>query len=147
MVVPAATAVFGADDLPAARRTVHDARILGMQAQCHDGRVGAHAVVDAFPGLRITEIGATREVPTLDPVVAQEFPRRRRPDFLSDDHEIRPRLQEKLDFHLNLEQLTERKALFGCGRMVLTHLGREMATRRGQLEAFETADDGMLVKL
>jgi ribonuclease BN (tRNA processing enzyme) len=54
---------------------------------------------------------------------------------------------EKLDFHLNLDQLTERHELFDCGRMVLTHLGSEMAKLRGEISTFETADDGMLIKL
>ncbi|MCG8592222.1 MAG: MBL fold metallo-hydrolase [Proteobacteria bacterium] len=51
-----------------------------------------------------------------------------------------------LDFHLNLEQLTERRGLFDVGQMILTHLGAEMADRRGQIE-FETADDGLRIKL
>jgi ribonuclease BN (tRNA processing enzyme) len=51
-----------------------------------------------------------------------------------------------LDFHLNYELLRERQREFDCGRMMLTHLGAEMAGRR-DIEAFETADDGMVVKL
>jgi ribonuclease BN (tRNA processing enzyme) len=52
----------------------------------------------------------------------------------------------ELDFHLNLEQLVERRDEFDCGRMVLTHLGSEMTHRRGAVD-FETADDGMVVRL
>jgi ribonuclease BN (tRNA processing enzyme) len=52
----------------------------------------------------------------------------------------------QLDFHLNLEQLVERKPLFDCGHMLLTHLGSEMAHLRGEIE-FDTADDGLRLKL
>jgi len=55
--------------------------------------------------------------------------------------------REKLDFHLNLDQLIENKRHFDCGRMVLTHLGSEMSQMRGEIAAFETADDGMRIKL
>ena len=51
-----------------------------------------------------------------------------------------------LDFHLSLEQLTEHREEFDVGSMILTHLGAEMAVRRGQCE-LETADDGLIVKL
>ncbi|MCC6641747.1 MAG: MBL fold metallo-hydrolase [Deltaproteobacteria bacterium] len=50
------------------------------------------------------------------------------------------------DFHLSHEELVERKGEFDCGRMILTHLGSDTSARRGRL-AFETADDGMLVRL
>jgi ribonuclease BN (tRNA processing enzyme) len=50
------------------------------------------------------------------------------------------------EFHLNYEHLAERKADFDCGRMILTHLGLEMYDRRGEGE-FETADDGLVVRL
>jgi hypothetical protein len=53
---------------------------------------------------------------------------------------------ECLDFHLSLDELTEHRDEFDVGSMLLTHLGREMATLRGQCE-LETADDGLLVKL
>ena len=33
-----------------------------------------------------------------------------------------------------------------CGRLILTHLGEDMANRRGKLE-IETADDGLAIKL
>lgn len=51
-----------------------------------------------------------------------------------------------LDFHLNLELLEERQASFDCGRMLLTHLGAQMAERRTD-DALESADDGLVVKL
>jgi ribonuclease BN (tRNA processing enzyme) len=50
------------------------------------------------------------------------------------------------EYHLNHEQLVEHKHEFQCGRIVLTHLGSEMADRRGRA-AFETADDGMKLRV
>jgi ribonuclease BN (tRNA processing enzyme) len=55
-------------------------------------------------------------------------------------------VRSSLDFHLSYEVLAPRRASFDCGRMVLTHLGAEMAARRGGL-ALETADDGLALKL
>jgi ribonuclease BN (tRNA processing enzyme) len=52
----------------------------------------------------------------------------------------------ELDFHLSLEELREHRDDLDCGRMLLTHLGEGMSRRRGQIE-FETADDGLAVKL
>lgn len=54
---------------------------------------------------------------------------------------------EKLDFHLNLDQLQEKKRLFDSERMILTHLGREMSGARDEITSFELADDGLLLKL
>jgi ribonuclease BN (tRNA processing enzyme) len=54
---------------------------------------------------------------------------------------------EKLDFHLNLDQLIEHQHDFDCGKMVLTHLGSQMSKLRGEVESFETADDGLRIKL
>jgi ribonuclease BN (tRNA processing enzyme) len=50
------------------------------------------------------------------------------------------------EFHLNHQTLSAHKPEFDCGRMLLTHLGSEMSARRGQCD-FETADDGLLVRL
>ena len=50
------------------------------------------------------------------------------------------------EFHLNHGQLVAHRDDFDCGRMVLTHLGQEMVDKRGAA-AFDTADDGMLVRL
>jgi ribonuclease BN (tRNA processing enzyme) len=52
----------------------------------------------------------------------------------------------EFDYHLNHEGLVAHTHEFECGRIVLTHLGSEMANRRGQA-AFETADDGTVIKL
>jgi len=54
--------------------------------------------------------------------------------------------EQELDFHLNLGQLIEHRDAFDVGSLVLTHLGTEMARRRGQCE-LDTADDGLIVKL
>jgi ribonuclease BN (tRNA processing enzyme) len=54
--------------------------------------------------------------------------------------------ERELDFHLNLQQLTEHRDAFDVGSLVVTHLGTEMARRRGQCE-LDTADDGLIVKL
>lgn len=51
-----------------------------------------------------------------------------------------------MDFHLSLDELAVHRDAFDCGRFVLTHLGHEMSDLRGTLE-FETADDGMALKL
>jgi ribonuclease BN (tRNA processing enzyme) len=50
------------------------------------------------------------------------------------------------EFHLNHPRLVAHKPEFDCDRMILTHLGSEMSARRGQC-AFETADDGLRIRL
>ena len=50
------------------------------------------------------------------------------------------------DLHLNHGQLVEHRDDFACGRVILTHLGSEMAGRRGAVE-FDTADDGLILQL
>ena len=52
----------------------------------------------------------------------------------------------KLDFHLDLETIEAHERDFDTGRILLTHLGEEMADQRGKC-AIETADDGLLTKL
>lgn len=52
----------------------------------------------------------------------------------------------EFDFHLSHELLVEHRDDFRCGRIVLTHFGSQMSERRGRA-AFDTADDGMVVKL
>jgi len=51
-----------------------------------------------------------------------------------------------LDFHLSLQELREHRDDLDCGRLILTHLGEEMAQQRGQIE-IETADDGLAIKI
>lgn len=48
------------------------------------------------------------------------------------------------EYHLNLDTLEARRNEFDCGRIVLTHLGDEMAERKC---SFETADDGLKLRL
>ena len=50
------------------------------------------------------------------------------------------------EYHLNYVTLLARRRDFEVKRMVLTHLSEEMAPLRGRCE-FETADDGMKLKL
>ena len=50
------------------------------------------------------------------------------------------------EYHLSYAELTARKEEFDCGRIILTHLGAEMTDRRGRCD-FETADDGLVIKL
>jgi len=52
----------------------------------------------------------------------------------------------QLDFHLSLQELREHRDDLDCGRLILTHLGDEMAKQRGQIE-IDTADDGLAIKL
>jgi len=54
--------------------------------------------------------------------------------------------RDTFEYHLSHEVLVERKHQFDCGRIILTHLGSEMADLRGEC-AFETADDGLAIKL
>jgi len=55
-------------------------------------------------------------------------------------------LTPQFEYHLSLEELTQHRGTFDCGRMILTHLGEAMQSRRGSC-GFETADDGLVVKL
>ncbi|MCP5044923.1 MAG: MBL fold metallo-hydrolase [bacterium] len=50
------------------------------------------------------------------------------------------------ELHLSLDQLEEKEASFNCERTILTHLGEDMSKARGDVR-FETADDGMRVKI
>ena len=54
--------------------------------------------------------------------------------------------RNEFEYHLNHEDLVARKSEFDCGRLILTHLGAGMSERRGRCD-FETADDGLVVKL
>ena len=50
------------------------------------------------------------------------------------------------DFHLSHEQLVANRELFDCGRLVITHLGDEMAERRASCD-FDAADDGLRLRI
>ena len=49
-------------------------------------------------------------------------------------------------YHLSLEELEPRRNDLDCGRVLLTHLGREMRERK-DYRGFEVADDGVVVKV
>jgi ribonuclease BN (tRNA processing enzyme) len=55
-------------------------------------------------------------------------------------------LDNDFEYHLNHKELVARKHEFRCERIILTHLGEEMLAQRGNA-AFETADDGLRVRL
>jgi ribonuclease BN (tRNA processing enzyme) len=54
--------------------------------------------------------------------------------------------EPSFEYHLDYRRLVERAGSFACGRLVLTHLGAQMAPLRGRLE-LETADDGLTIEL
>ena len=55
-------------------------------------------------------------------------------------------LRSDFGFHINHEELVAHKHELEVGRVMLTHLGAEMRERAGRA-AFETADDGTVIKL
>jgi ribonuclease BN (tRNA processing enzyme) len=54
--------------------------------------------------------------------------------------------ERDFEYHMNYRTLRDRMDELDCGRIIITHLGAEMAHRRGALE-IETADDGLTVPL
>ena len=52
----------------------------------------------------------------------------------------------QLDFHMNYPQLDANRARFDVGRMVLTHIGREVLDRDREIK-LEMAHDGMRIKV
>ena len=54
--------------------------------------------------------------------------------------------ETRVDFHLDYPRLAENRHRFGCKRMVLTHLGREVLQHRDEL-TLELAHDGLVVDL
>ncbi len=55
-------------------------------------------------------------------------------------------VHREFEYHLSLDEIAERGGEFDCGRLVLTHLGRQMR-ELGDRRGFELADDGLVVKL
>jgi ribonuclease BN (tRNA processing enzyme) len=55
-------------------------------------------------------------------------------------------VERAFEYHLSLEELSERRADFDCARFLLTHLGEEMRSLTHHA-GFEVADDGLVVKL
>jgi ribonuclease BN (tRNA processing enzyme) len=54
--------------------------------------------------------------------------------------------ETRVEYHLDYPRLHEQRHRFGCTRMVLTHLGREVQAHRDDVE-IELAYDGMVVEL
>lgn len=54
--------------------------------------------------------------------------------------------ETRVDFHLDYPRLVEQATRFGCRRLVLTHVGREVLAQRDKL-VHEVASDGMVVEL
>jgi len=54
--------------------------------------------------------------------------------------------ETRVDYHLDYPRLHENRHRFGCKRMVLTHLGREVHAHRDEVE-IELAQEGMVVEL
>jgi len=54
--------------------------------------------------------------------------------------------ESRQPFHLDYPRIAEHRAAFGTKRLILTHLGREVLARRGELE-IELASDGLVVEL
>ena len=55
-------------------------------------------------------------------------------------------VRKSFEYHLSLEELSDQRGELDCNRLILTHLGAEMRRRR-DVEGFELADDGLVVKL
>jgi ribonuclease BN (tRNA processing enzyme) len=51
-----------------------------------------------------------------------------------------------LDFHMNYPELERRRPLFDVGRMILTHVGREVLEKQGRLQ-IEIAHDGLKIQV
>lgn len=52
----------------------------------------------------------------------------------------------RVDFHLDYPRIAENRARFGCRRLVLTHVGREVHEHRADITE-EIGDDGLVVEL
>lgn len=54
--------------------------------------------------------------------------------------------ETRVDFHLDYPRIAAERARFGCRRLVLSHLGREVLARRDEIDA-ELASDGLVIAL
>lgn len=54
--------------------------------------------------------------------------------------------ETRVDFHLDYPRIAENHRRFGCRRLVLTHVGREVLAHRDEV-ALEIADDGLVVEV
>jgi len=48
--------------------------------------------------------------------------------------------------HMSYKTIVENLPRLGCKNLILTHMGKEMLTRRGEIK-FTTAEDGMVVEI
>ncbi len=54
--------------------------------------------------------------------------------------------ETRMDFHLDYPRIAENRDRFGCKRLILTHIGREVASRLGDVEC-EISSDRMVVEV
>jgi ribonuclease BN (tRNA processing enzyme) len=54
--------------------------------------------------------------------------------------------ETRVDFHLDYPRIFENRQRFGCRRLILTHIGREVHAHRAGL-TLEVAHDGLVVEL
>ena len=54
--------------------------------------------------------------------------------------------ETRVDFHLDYPRIAEHRAEFGCKRLVLTHIGQEVAQRRAEID-YEISADGMEIEI
>lgn len=54
--------------------------------------------------------------------------------------------ETRVDFHLDYPRIAEHRADFGCKRLILTHIGREVAQHRAEIDC-EISADGMEVEV
>ncbi len=54
--------------------------------------------------------------------------------------------ETRVDFHLDYPRIAENRDRFGCKRLVLTHIGREVADRQAEVEC-EVSSDGMSIEV
>ena len=52
----------------------------------------------------------------------------------------------RVSFHLDYPRIAEQRARFGCKRLVLSHVGREVLARRAEVRE-EIASDGLTIEL
>jgi ribonuclease BN (tRNA processing enzyme) len=54
--------------------------------------------------------------------------------------------ETRVDFHLDYPRIAENRSRFGCRRLVLTHLGREVLAHRDEIGE-ELSYDGLSIEL
>jgi ribonuclease BN (tRNA processing enzyme) len=54
--------------------------------------------------------------------------------------------ETRVDYHLDYPRIAGNHHRFGCARLILTHIGREVLAHRDEIE-LEIANDGMIVEL